>query len=122
LFNEKPEVEYLMTGSLSCLFSAWQLLRAVLRIQDVLSGIPDPDPNSFPSQILSFFIPDPGSYIKRGMKNKNYLFSCFLWFKEKILVGKKIIHPESGSPFREKFIPDPDPGSGSATLVEVNDF
>jgi hypothetical protein len=83
LFNEKPEVKYLMAGSLSCLFSAWPLLRAVLRIQDVLSRIPDPDPNSFPSRILSFFIPDPGSYIKRGMKNKNYLFLAFYGLRRK---------------------------------------
>jgi hypothetical protein len=36
--------------------------------------ITDPDPNSLPSQIRiqTFFIPEPGSYIKRGMKNKNW--------------------------------------------------
>jgi hypothetical protein len=51
----------------------------------------------------TFFIPDPASYIKRGMKNKNYLFSCSLWFQGEVLIVKK-----------DKFIPDP--GSGSASL------
>jgi hypothetical protein len=56
-----------------------------------------PEPN-----IFHFSIPDPnsfhpGSYIKRGVKNKNYLFSCCLWFQEQVLLVKKIIHPGSGS-------------------------
>jgi hypothetical protein len=40
---------------------------------------------SFRIRIRTFFIPEPGSYIQRGMNNKNYryLFSCFLWFKSK---------------------------------------
>jgi hypothetical protein len=40
------------------------------------------------------------------MKNKNYLFSCSLWFQEQF---KKIIHP--GSQIQGKIIPDPDPDS-----------
>jgi hypothetical protein len=75
-------------------------LSPVLRIRDVLSRILDPDPN-----IYSFWIPDPnsfhpGSYIKRGMKRKNYLFSCFLWFQVEV--------------FKVKLISDPDPGGKKA--------
>jgi hypothetical protein len=51
--------------------------------------IPDPDPKIFPFRIRTFFAPDPGSYIKRGMKSKNELFSCFLWFQEEVSKVKK---------------------------------
>jgi hypothetical protein len=65
----------------------------VLRIRDVLSRIPDPDPD-----IFSFRIPDPdifhhGSYIKGRMKSKNYLFYACLWFQEEDFKIKKITHP-----------------------------
>jgi hypothetical protein len=76
--------------------------------------IPGPDP------VIIFFIPDPGSgsehfssrinYIKRGMKSKNYLFSCFLWFQEEVFKVKKITHPGSGSRIqgvKKHRIPDP---------------
>jgi hypothetical protein len=77
-------------------------------------------------RIRTFFIPDPGSYIKRGMKSKNHLFSCFLWFQEEVVKVKKINNPELGSQIREKKlsrIREWDPGgkksigSGSATLL-----
>jgi hypothetical protein len=61
-------------------------------------------------RIRTFFIPDPGSYIKRGMKNKNYLFSCFLWFQEEVFKVKNITHPGSGSRIqvvKKHRIPDP---------------
>jgi hypothetical protein len=61
-------------------------------------------------RIRTFFIPDPGSYIKRGMKSKNYLFSCFLWFQEEVFKVKKITHPGSGSRIQgvnKHRIPDP---------------
>jgi hypothetical protein len=63
--------------------------------------IPDPDPNIF----------HPGSYIKRGMKSKNYFM--FLLVSGRSLKVKKII----GSRIWMKFIRDPggqkalDPGS-----------
>jgi hypothetical protein len=62
-------------------------------------SIPLPDPN------ISFRIPDPTH--KRVLKNKNFIFVCFLWFQDKVFIVKKIIHPGSG----KKFIPIPDPGS-----------
>jgi hypothetical protein len=40
------------------IFSSFKLTSAVLRIRDVLSRIPDPDPTIAPSRIR---IPDPGS-------------------------------------------------------------
>jgi hypothetical protein len=73
-----------------------------------------------------FFIPDSGSYIKRGTKHNNYrcLFSCSLCFQMQSFIVKKIIH--SGFRIQKKISPDPrgekapDPGSGSATLIHSN--
>jgi hypothetical protein len=60
-----------------------------------------PDPGCFildpGSESERFSIPDPGSYIKRVMKNKNYLLYCSLWFQEQVLIVKKIICLGSGS-------------------------
>jgi hypothetical protein len=59
----------------------------------------------------TFFIPDPGSYIKRGMKSKNYLFLASYGFRKKSLSKK-----DNSSRIR---IPDPggkkasDPGSAT---------
>jgi hypothetical protein len=68
------------------------------------------------SRIRRFFILDPGSYINRGMKSKNYqyryLFSCFLWFPEEVLKVKKITHPGSGGKKA------PDLRSGSKILLK----
>jgi hypothetical protein len=116
----------------------------VLRIRDVLSRIPDPDPNVFSSWIPD---PDPNIFSSRILHetwNANLLFLAFYSFRSKVLVFvivKKIrypgsetrdpekIHPGSGSEIRKNSsrirIPDPeskgekapDPGSGSATLL-----
>jgi hypothetical protein len=79
------------------------------------------------SQVLTFFFPDPGSYIKRGMTNKNYLFSfsgvSFRRQKDN-LSWIRIPDPDPGS---DKYLSRirisdpqgkkaPDPGSGSVTL------
>jgi hypothetical protein len=51
--------------------------------------------------------------MKRGMKSKKKIFSCFSWFQEEVF--KKITHPGSGkNSFRIQGvkmhrIPDPDP-------------
>jgi hypothetical protein len=41
------------------------------------------------NRIRTFFIPDPGSYIKRGMKSKNYLFHAHNGFRNKYLKSKR---------------------------------
>jgi hypothetical protein len=50
-------------------------------------------------RIRTFFIPEPGSWIlhEKSDENKNYLFSCSLWFQELVLIIKKIINPVSGN-------------------------
>jgi hypothetical protein len=54
----------------------------VLRISNVLSQIPDPDPNishpGFVSQIFSY-------RIQHEKSAANLFFSCFLWFEEQSL-------------------------------------
>jgi hypothetical protein len=83
--------------------------RSVLRIRDVLSRIITffyPESGSEP-----FFILDPGSYMKRGKKEKATFFVGSLWFQEHIFIVKNIIHLGSRSWIRKKIIPDPDPRS-----------
>jgi hypothetical protein len=62
----------------------------------IVTSIADPESDSEP-----FFFPGPWSYMKRGMKNKNYHFSCPLWFQEQVFIAKKIILPGSGSRMRK---------------------
>jgi hypothetical protein len=88
----------------------------VLRIRDVLTRIPDPDPTIAPSRIR---IPDP-----RGKKAPDpgsdlfFLQILFTYPGSQIRI-RPLLHP--GSRIRIR-IPDPggkkapDPGSGSATL------
>jgi hypothetical protein len=66
----------------------------------------DPDPSIVSSRILiqTFFILNPGSYMKSGMQNYWYFFLVFLLFQEQSLKdpGSEIqdpekIHPVSGS-------------------------
>jgi hypothetical protein len=54
----------------------------VLRIRDVLSRIPEPDPNIFSSRIRIQTFFHPGSRILHEKCNANLLFSYFIWFQE----------------------------------------
>jgi hypothetical protein len=79
-----------------------EILEPVLRIRDVLSRIPDPDPTIAPSRI-----PDPGS--KKAPDPGSDLF--FTQAINKFCLP--IPDPGSGS----DHCSIPDPGSGSATLI-----
>jgi hypothetical protein len=68
-------------------------------------GPPDPDPNIFHpgSRSDNFFNFYPGSYIKRGKKNLNYLFFLLLMVSGACFNSQK----DYSSRIRKKIYPDP---------------
>jgi hypothetical protein len=67
--------------------------------------------------IRTFFIPVPGSYIKRGVKSKNYLFMLLMVSGRSLFLSQK----DNSSRIRKKIIPDPDPGEKNHRIPDPLD-